>query len=281
MKVKNLILVLFFTLFFMKGHSCSCLNTKDFIEMLTFTGMTAKVKVNKFLTFKEIYGESIPMSMDVEIIEVISGEESRKNIIVWGDNGNYCRPYLNKFKEGNYYIISFNRGYDTSSLSDDLGERPTDYAISSCGTTWLDYNIETNNVYGKIESNTTEININELKEKIITSVTNSKIYTDDDFESVFQLVTYVIKGKDNKEAFNFIVTSEVYETYDYFKNNNHPVFNFLSEKDLINNANDYLLSEFKIDKNIIRITLQGLQNISQFVFLREKGKWEFLGLSNN
>ena len=42
------------------------------------------------------------MSMEVEIIEIYKGEETRKSVIVWGDIGNLCRPYLSAFKEGQY-----------------------------------------------------------------------------------------------------------------------------------------------------------------------------------
>jgi hypothetical protein len=49
------------------------------------------------------------MSMEVEIVKVYYGQETRKTVTVWGDNGNLCRPYLSIFKSDNYYVVHLNK----------------------------------------------------------------------------------------------------------------------------------------------------------------------------
>src|SRR6187455_1998006 len=106
-----------------KTFACSCEYQGSFLKVSKETSFIALIKVSKYLTFKDIYGEKTPMSMEVELIETYKGKEERKTFKVWGDPGNLCRPYLNKFKEGQYYVIAF------SPASEDKN----DYSISICG----------------------------------------------------------------------------------------------------------------------------------------------------
>ncbi|NOT51675.1 MAG: hypothetical protein HOP10_10415 [Chitinophagaceae bacterium] len=108
------------------------------------TPFVALIKVTNHLTFKDIYGEKTPMSMEVEVIEKYKGSEERKTVTVWGDPGNLCRPYLSQFTEGQYYVIAFNnagRGKD---------ETTTDYSISICGCYWLQADHEKQTATGDI-----------------------------------------------------------------------------------------------------------------------------------
>jgi len=96
------------------------------------TPLVGLFKVTKFLTFKNIQDTPTPMSMEVEMIYKYKGKETRKNVIVWGDPGNLCRPYLSNFKEGQYYVIALSAvGKKTPE------EKDTDYFISICGAYWL------------------------------------------------------------------------------------------------------------------------------------------------
>ena len=134
--------------------------------MANRTSLTAFVKVIKYLTFKDIYDSKTPKSMEVEIIEVYKGIESRKTIIVWGDIGNLCRPYLSEFKEGLYYVIAFNTGNYGGGHPD---EKDSDYAICNCGAYWLTVNFEKSMVTGDIESKdrtSATISLSKLKKKL-------------------------------------------------------------------------------------------------------------------
>ena len=133
------------------------------------TPLVALVKVTKYLTFKEIYDSKTPMSMEVETIEVYKGKEARKSITVWGDIGNLCRPYLSQFKEGEYYVIAFDKGNYGGGHPD---EKDTDYTISICGGYWLTVDFDKSTVSGDIDSKdqkTTTISLGVLKSKLTTN----------------------------------------------------------------------------------------------------------------
>jgi hypothetical protein len=127
------------------------------------TPLVALIKVTKYLTFKDIYESKTPMSMDVEIVEIYKGKETRKSVTVWGDIGNFCRPYLSTFKEGEYYVIGFDRGNYNHGHPQ---EKDTDYSISICGCYWLPVDKAKENASGDINSNNrtdTTIALIELK----------------------------------------------------------------------------------------------------------------------
>ncbi len=79
--------------------------------------------------------------MQAEIIAIYKGVEQRKKIIVWGDPGNLCRPYLNTFKVGQYYAIAFDTGRPNTGTQP-TDEKATDYSICICGAYWLSVDIE-------------------------------------------------------------------------------------------------------------------------------------------
>lgn len=110
--------------------ACSCDYQGSFIKMSQHTPLVALIKVSKYLSFKDIYDSKTPMSMEVKIIEIYKGKESRHAVTVWGDNGILCRPYLSEFKEGQYYVIAFDKGGSRRGHTD---EKETDYSISIWG----------------------------------------------------------------------------------------------------------------------------------------------------
>ena len=101
--------------------------------------------------------------MEVEIIDTYKGVESRKTVVVWGDPGNLCRPYLSQFKEGQYYVIAFNRN---DEKEDHIFEKTNDYFISNCGTYWLNVDINLKKATGFITESHKEISLTDLKKKI-------------------------------------------------------------------------------------------------------------------
>lgn len=135
------------------AFACSCDYQGSFIKISQYTPLVALVKVSKYLSFKDIHSSSTPtktpMSMEVEIIEIYKGKESRKTVTVWGDNGILCRPYLSEFKEGQYYVIAF---YKAGSGRGGTDEKDTDYSISICGAYWLKVDFDRSNATGDIDS---------------------------------------------------------------------------------------------------------------------------------
>lgn len=248
--------------------------------MLSFTNLTAVVKVTDFLVYKDIYNIATPMSMEVEIIEILKGKEERKKVVVWGDSGADCRPYLSAFSLGSYYIISFNKGYDTSSLKSDLGERPTDYSISSCGTTWLPFNFDKKIASGKIDKQIDTIKLKLLKKKIKKEVKNSLIYIDKDFQKIFEITGNILNRKVWEEKRKDILMEEnLYNSLDYFKRNNNDVFNFISDNET--EKIHYRLLSFEMKNNLIEMQiLFPNQIVCHIILFRKSGKWNMLGFQN-
>lgn len=83
--------------------------------------LTIHGKVNKLISFKKIYDDTISTSIEVEILTKYKGDENRKFITVWGDRGSDCRPYLAGIKIGSEWIFSLHK------------IKNEEYAISICG----------------------------------------------------------------------------------------------------------------------------------------------------
>jgi hypothetical protein len=163
MKKQLLLLCVATLLAAINAIACSCSYQGPFVQMAPKCPLVAMVKVTRFLTFKDISGTPTPMSMEVEITEIIKGKNDRKKIIVWGDPGNLCRPYLSVFKEDGYYAIAF---ISAGKVGE---EKQTDYAISDCGAYWLTANKENATVTGDIDSkeqSASTMSISNLKLKL-------------------------------------------------------------------------------------------------------------------
>jgi hypothetical protein len=138
----------------------------EFLTVAPKSEFVALVKVTKYLSYKSIYDRQTPMSMEVEVIDVYKGTETRKNLIVWGDNGILCRPYLSQFDTGKYYVIAFYKASDGSKGYVHQDERPTDYAISICGDYWLKADMDKQKAIGSVTNKQKEIGFSELKKKL-------------------------------------------------------------------------------------------------------------------
>jgi hypothetical protein len=165
--------------------ACDCVSAGQFLTVAPKTELVSLVKVIKYLTFKAIYDKQTPMSMEVEIIKTFKGNETRKSIVVWGDNGNLCRPYLSQFETGKYYVIAFDKGYDGSKGYVHSDEKTTDYSISNCGDYWLTANIETKTANGSVSATQSNISFGDLWEQFHGDKT--KEMKPNDFKEIYQL----------------------------------------------------------------------------------------------
>jgi hypothetical protein len=166
MKRLPILLTVLFLALVQITFACECDSQGEFLTVAPKAPLVALVKVKKYLTFREIYDAKTPMSMEVEIIEVYKGTETRKTITVWGDNGILCRPYLSQFVAGKYYVIAFYKGSDGSKGHVHKDEKTTDYVISICGDYWLQADIKTQIATGAVAEKQTQISFAELKEKL-------------------------------------------------------------------------------------------------------------------
>ena len=166
MKELKILLTIFFLTFGQTILACDCDSQGEFLTVAPKTKLVALVKVTKYLTFKDIYEEKTPMSMEVEIIEIYKGKETRKKVIVWGDIGNLCRPYLSTFDVGKYYVIAFDSGSDGAKGFAHKNEKISDYAISVCGDYWLNADIKKQIATGSVNNKLKQISLVELKAKL-------------------------------------------------------------------------------------------------------------------
>ena len=176
MKRLKTILTIIFLAITSLTFACDCVSQGHFLTVAPKSKLVALVKVNSYLTFKNIYDKPTPMSMEVEIVKVYFGQETRKTVTVWGDNGNLCRPYLSIFKTDNYYVIAFEQ---------DSKGNPLDYAISNCGDYWLTADNEKKIATGAVSEKQNQITYGDLWEYFHGEKT--KELTPTDFKEIFQL----------------------------------------------------------------------------------------------
>jgi hypothetical protein len=160
----------------MKTYACDCEFQGNFYKVSPNTDFVALVKINKYLTFQDIYDSPTPMSMEVEILEVFKGAEKRTKIKVWGDIGYLCRPYLSQFSVDSLYVIAFHKGE-----KGDFGhkeETENDYSISNCGEYWLKANSKSETLIGS--ESTTKLN------RLRGIYERTKDLTPTDFKEIFQ-----------------------------------------------------------------------------------------------
>ena len=119
------------------SFACDCNSLEEFKTVAPTTEFVALVKVKKYLTYKNIYGEQVPISMEVEVVDIYKGEEKRRKLTIWGGDVNICRPLLTKFEEGKNYVIAFSKVNLNSEGPTHKGEKSSDYIIEKCGERWM------------------------------------------------------------------------------------------------------------------------------------------------
>lgn len=161
-------LVVLLTIIILNVHvasACDCLSSGNFLTVASRSDLVTLVRITKYLSFKQIDGVDIPMSMEVEILKIFKGHKVRKKITVWGDNGFLCRPYLSDFVLGDYYVIAFYKSSDNLTDYKQVGENKTDYFISICGDYWLKADIKRGYAFGSVTDSQTQIKLTDIKLK--------------------------------------------------------------------------------------------------------------------
>ena len=150
---------------------CECSGICDFKTISTNMEFVILVKVisyDDYLNNSEDdimgYNKNIPNSMIVEVIKKYKGVENRTRIKIWGDNGAQCRPYIANFKLNNYYLMSPN--YIENSKGS-VNELKTDYELSSCITSYLEFDFEKKVAYGDFTKEIQEISLKDFEDFIL------------------------------------------------------------------------------------------------------------------
>jgi len=86
-------------------------------------------------------------SMTVRVLDVLRGAETDSTLVVYGDPGHLCRPYITPetFPIAAKYVLAL---YPASALERE--DSPGAYAISICGEFWL--HLDDGNVRGRIRT---------------------------------------------------------------------------------------------------------------------------------
>jgi hypothetical protein len=123
------------------AYACSCAdNNQSFIQNAEKAKLVIKGKVLAYHWNKGDKAKTRrPLAMTVAVKEVYAGAATSKTIMVWGDNGIICRPYVSQFPVGTEWVLA---------LSPDSWSKKGELAISGCG----EYSLKVNgsNVTGKV-----------------------------------------------------------------------------------------------------------------------------------
>lgn len=109
--------------------ACGCTTDGSFLEVSTGAELIAIVEIQDYLSYEEMMGEDVPMSMSVKVKQVLKGTEPKNEIIIWGNNGFMCSPYLSLFEIGTTWAMSFKE----SPTEGHKNAKFEDYGISNCG----------------------------------------------------------------------------------------------------------------------------------------------------
>jgi hypothetical protein len=90
-----------------------------------------------------------PETIIFNVIKIIKGSDNRKELKVFGDDGQLCRPSIHDFTKGKYYVIGLYKCNDYKRLSG-VTETPDYYSVSICGQYWINYSPTDKTVKGVI-----------------------------------------------------------------------------------------------------------------------------------
>jgi hypothetical protein len=140
---------------------CDCSGDCSFSSVST-GGFVALVKVIEYSEFLEFEDDEeltkMPLAMKVEVIKKYKGEDTRKIIQIWGDDGMLCRPYTDNFKIGNHYLIAPNK-----IRKDSENGKRNDYDLFVCETGFLDVDLKKKMVYGIYSKGINKISLNKIE----------------------------------------------------------------------------------------------------------------------
>jgi hypothetical protein len=123
------------------ASACSCISSnRSFVQLAQRSELVIRGKVIEYGWYKDDKAKTRPpLMMTVEVKEVYRGVTKSNKIIVQGDNGIICRPYVNQFPVGTEWVLA---------LSKDSWTKKGELAVSGCGEYWLKVN--GSNAVGKI-----------------------------------------------------------------------------------------------------------------------------------
>lgn len=137
------------------GQACSCAYKGNFLKVSQYADIVAIVKVKDHQDYFTLRGAAPtkinkPLSATFEVIQILKGEEDRREVKVFGDDGVLCRPYIDNFKIEQYYIVGLFKCGNTARQNG-INETEKDYYVNACGEYWLNLDNDQKTVTGLIE----------------------------------------------------------------------------------------------------------------------------------
>lgn len=154
--MKRITLTLTATFFWTIGLTCSCKIEGNFLKMSKNVDLVAVVEVKDYADNVEVdMGDKglpnveRPETIIFNVIKIVKGSDNRKELRVFGDDGQLCRPSIHDFTKGKYYVIALYKCKNYKRLSGVL-ETPDYYSISICGQYSINYSPTDKTVNGVI-----------------------------------------------------------------------------------------------------------------------------------
>ena len=150
--MKKILLTIIGLIIWTSGQTCDCDYIGNFLKTSKWAEVVFIVKVKGHGDYISLNGAapntiSIPSTATFEIIKTIKGNTDKKEIRVFGDNGVLCRPYIDTFKKGKYYVVGLYR-----SDGKEGNETTSDFFIAGCGEFWVEYIPDDKTVTGLIKN---------------------------------------------------------------------------------------------------------------------------------
>lgn len=139
--ISSIIISFSILLFTTSAYGCSCISSKSsFVQLTKRSELVIRGRVIEYVWYKDDQEKKrTPLAMTVEVKEVYKGAAKLGKIVVWGDNGMQCRPYVTRFPVKTEWVWALSK--DPSTAKGKL-------AISACGEYWLQ--VKGSNVVGKV-----------------------------------------------------------------------------------------------------------------------------------
>jgi hypothetical protein len=163
-EMKKTLYILFSLLVFNINYTnaCDCYYFGGFAHSNQLSDLVVHGKVIEYDCIGTHSAPENPYSMKFEIIEKYRGIESRDTIIIWGDYGADCRPYISHFKPNTEWVLALDN-YKSKSGND--------YEISDCGEFFVP--VENNKAFGRIFGRDLSIQEKHYELSIIREMVNS------------------------------------------------------------------------------------------------------------
>lgn len=110
--------------------ACTCSGNPDFYEVARHAPVLVRAVVLEHKSIAVGYRPNLVTHIEVRVLDVLAGVVPNDRILIAGDVGNLCRPYVSGFAVGTewFFVLS-----PRAALHGDVPE----FAISICGTHWM------------------------------------------------------------------------------------------------------------------------------------------------